>query len=413
MFQPLELFVGLRYVRSRRKRGVVSFMSGASLVGVALGVAALIVILSVMNGLESELRTRLLSMTAHVTLRAEDGLDDWRSIAGRLAERDGVDSVSPYVMLEAMVASGANLVPAAVRGILPAEERLIVETVRTLGEGGIDRLEPGGNGLVLGRTLAGMLGVGHGDAVNVLAPRYENGRPVPRLVGFVVAGVFDAGVPDHNSGLALAHLVDASVLDGFDGRPEGLALRLDDALAVARFRRANSDLLGAPGLEVSDWTEEHASYFTAIRIEKTMMTIILMFIVGVAAFNIVASLMMVVTEKKRDVAILRTSGLEPSRVARVFLVQGALIGLAGTLIGTSLGLAIAFNVDVIVPWLEQTFGFRIFPGDVYYVTEVPSEVHAADVALVPIVAFALTVLATLYPARRAAAIAPADALRYE
>ena len=414
MFQPLELFIGLRYVRSRRRRGIVSFMSGASLVGVALGVAALIVILSVMNGLETELRNRLLSMTAHLSVRADGGLPDWRGLADRLAERSGVESVSPYVELQAMLAAGGNLEPAVVRGILPEQEGVIVDHVRMVGDGGIGRLEPGGNGLVLGRTLAGRLGVSVGDTLNVLVPHFdERGLPAPRLAGFVVAGIFDAGVPDHNSGLALAHLVDASRLDGLRGRAEGVAVRLDDALLVGAFRRANADLLAAPDLVVSDWTEEHASYFTAIRIEKTMMSIILMFIVGVAAFNIVASLMMVVTEKKRDVAILRTSGLEPARVARIFFVQGAVIGLAGTLIGTALGLALAFNIDVIVPWLERTFGFQIFPGDVYYVTEVPSEVHALDVTLIPIVAFVLTVLATIYPARRAAAIAPADALRYE
>ena len=414
MFQPLELFIGLRYVRSRRRRGIVSFMSGASLVGVALGVAALIVILSVMNGLESELRNRLLTMTAHLTVRADAGLEDWRTLADRLAARDGVDSVSPYVELQAMLASGGNLEPAVVRGILPEQENVIVDDVRVIGDGGIERLEPGGNGLVLGRTLAARLGVGGGDALSVLVPRFdERGMPAPRLTGFVVAGIFDAGVPDHNSGLALTHLADASALDGLRGRAEGVAVRLRDALGVGEFRRANADLLGEPGLRVSDWTEEHASYFTAIRIEKTMMSIILMFIVGVAAFNIVASLMMVVTEKKRDVAILRTTGLEPGRVARIFFVQGTAIGLAGTLAGAALGLALAFNVDVIVPWLEETFGFRIFPGDVYYVTEVPSEVHFADAVTIPLVAFALTVLATLYPARRAASIAPAEALRYE
>lgn len=413
MFQPLELFVGLRYVRSRRRRGVVSFMSGASLIGVALGVAALIVILSVINGLESELRDRLLRMTAHATVSAEGGLDDWQALAKRLAPREGVEHVSPYVAIEVMLASGSNLVPAMVRGILPEEEDVISEGVQIVGEGGLERLEPGGNGLILGRSLAARLGIEPGHTVNVLVPRIEHGSLAARLTGFVVEGVFDAGVPDHNSGLALTHVADASALAGFAGKAEGLAVRLEDALAVGVFRRVNADLLNAPGLTVSDWSEEHASYFTAIRIEKTMMTIILMFIVGVAAFNIVASLMMVVTEKTRDVAILRTSGLEPARVARIFIVQGAVIGLAGTLIGTTLGLALALNVDVIVPWLEQLFGFRIFPGDVYYVTEVPSEVHTADVVLIPIVAFALTVLATLYPARRAARIAPAEALRYE
>src|SRR5690606_32927497 len=331
----------------------------------------------------------------------------------RVGERAGVESVSPYVTLQSMLGSRTNLVPAVVRGIVPDEEHVISEGLLMMDDGRLDALEPGARQLILGRTLAGMLGVRNGDTLNVLVPRVANGQPSAALFGFTVAGVFDAGVPDHNMGLALTHLEDASELDGLGGRAEGLAVRLADALAVDAFRAAVADLLADAGLSYTDWTEEHASYFTAIRIEKTMMTIILMFIVGVAAFNIVASLMMVVTEKKRDVAILRTSGLEPARVARIFLVQGAVIGLAGTLIGTGLGLVLALNVDVIVPWLEQTFGFRIFPGDVYYVTQVPSEVHAVDVTLIPIVAFALTVLATLYPARRAASIAPAEALRYE
>jgi lipoprotein-releasing system permease protein len=414
MFQPLEFFVGLRYVRSRRRRGVVSFMSAASLLGVALGVAALIVILSVMNGLESELRGRLLSMTAHATVSsAEGGLTDAPGLQQRLEELHGTVSVSPYVTLEGMLASGANLVPAVVRGILPEQERIIADTVRLLGEGSIDMLEPGENRIILGRTLAGNLGAKVGDRLKLLVPRFENGRPAPRLSGVVVAGVFDAGVPDHNSGLALVHLRDASALRGLEGRPEGLAVQIEDALEVDNFRQELSTILADPALRYSDWTEEHASYFTAIRIEKTMMTIILMFIVGVAAFNIVASLMMVVTEKKKDIAILLTSGLEPGRVARIFLVQGSAIGLIGTLLGTVVGLTLALNVGTIVPWLEDVFNFRIFPGDIYYVTEVPSEVHLADVTLIPVLAFALTVLATVYPSRRAAAVAPADALRYE
>jgi lipoprotein-releasing system permease protein len=425
MFQPLEFFVGLRYVRSRRRRGVVSFMSGASLLGVALGVAALIVILSVMNGLESELRNRLLSMTAHASVSAlspqarEDalpragGLADAAAVARRVAAAPSVVSVSPYVNVEGMLASGSELVPAVVRGIDPRQERIIAESVELLGEGSIDLLEPGSQRIILGRTLAASLNVRPGDTVNVLVPRIENGRPAPRLAGFVVAGVFDARVPDHNAGLALVHLEDASLLRGFQGRPEGLAVRLEDALDVDVFRRAIRPLLEEAALAYSDWTEEHASYFTAIRIEKTMMTIILMFIVGVAAFNIVASLMMVVTDKKKDIAILRTAGLEPGRVARIFLVQGAAIGLVGTLLGTLVGLVLAFNVGAIVPWLENVFRFQVFPGDVYYVTEVPSEVHLVDVTVIPLLAFALTVLATVYPSRRAAAVGPAEALRYE
>src|SRR5690606_23001666 len=268
----------------------------------------------------------------------------------RVGERAGVESVSPYVTLQSMLGSRTNLVPAVVRGIVPDEEHVISEGLLMMDDGRLDALEPGARQLILGRTLAGMLGVRNGDTLNVLVPRVANGQPTAALFGFTVAGVFDAGVPDHNMGLALTHVEDASILDGLRGRPGGIAVRLDDALAVRAFRSSIADLLEGGKLSYSDWTEEHASHCTAIRVEKTMMTIILMFIVGVAAFNIVASLMMVVTEKKRAVAILRTAGLEPGRVARIFFVQGTAIGLAGTLAGTALGLALAFNVDVIVPW---------------------------------------------------------------
>lgn len=412
MFRPLEFFIGLRYVRSRRRRGVVSFMSGASLIGIALGVAALIVILSVMNGLESELRSRLVALTAHASVSKPGGVDDWRQLQQWLASRPGVVGAAPYATLEGMLAAGGGLMPVVVRGILPAEERRIDALGQRLRVGSLDALAPGAGRILLDRILALNLGVEVGDPVHLLVPKFEHGRVAPRFAGFVVAGIFDAGIQDY-SNLAFVDLEEASRLEGLEGRPAGLAVRLDDALAVGRFHRAVAPRLAELHLKYSDWTEEHAAYFHAIRVEKTMMTIILMFIVGVAAFNIVASLMMVVTDKERDIAILRTCGLEPGRVAKVFLVQGSVIGLAGTLIGTVVGLLLALNVGTIVPWLEDTFHFRIFPADVYYVTQVPSEVHVFDVTVIPIVAFLLTLVATVYPSRRAAAVSPAEALRYE
>ena len=242
-----------------------------------------------------------------------------------------------------------------------------------------------------------------------------NGLVTPRLAAFTVAGIFEAGIQDNDANLAFVHLADASDLKGLHGAAEGLAVRLDDPLAVREFRAARSGLIDSPAepLRYSDWTEEHRNLFTAIHIEKTMMRIILMFIVAVAAFNIVASLMMVVIDKQKDIAILRTYGLEPARVARIFLVQGSVIGVVGTLLGTALGLAVAFNIGVIVPWLESTLNFKIMPGDVYYVTEIPSEVHLFDVLSIPAVALLVAMLATIYPARRAASIAPAAALRYD
>jgi lipoprotein-releasing system permease protein len=413
MLQPLEWFIGLRYLRSRRSRGVVSFMSAASLIGIALGVAALIVILSVMNGLEAETRNRILSMSAHATIAApRTGLPDWRALKDSLMTAPEVSGASPYVNIEGMLAAGVNLRPALVRGILPDEEQGVSDVQRFLKAGTLHALEPGAHRIILGRVLALNLGLSRGDAVSLLVPRVANGRIDPRLVPFTVVGIFEAGIQEHDANLALVHMSDASAVKGLLGRAEGVAVRLDDPLAVARFKRERVAALDE-SLEYSDWAEEHRNLFTAIHIEKLMMTIILMFIVGVAAFNIVASLMMVVIDKQKDIAILRTCGLEPNRVARIFLVQGSVIGLVGTVLGTCLGVVLALNVDVIVPWLETTFNFKIMPGDVYYVTEIPSEVHVLDVVAIPMAAFIVAVLATVYPSRRAAAVAPAAALRYD
>lgn len=412
MFQPLEWFIGLRYLRSRRKRGVVSFMSAASFLGIALGVAALIVILSVMNGLETETRTRLLSMSAHATVTVPSGLPDWQVLERGLRGVPGVAGVSPYVSLEGMLAAGTNLRPALVRGIVPGEESSVADIGRYMQIGSVADLAPGARRIVLGRVLAFNLGLAVGDSVTLLVPRLTNGRVAPRYAAFTVAGIFEAGIQDHDANLALVNMTDASELKGLAGAAEGVAVRLDDPLTVTAFQAAAGGVL-EPAWRYSDWTEEHRNLFTAIHIEKLMMSIILMLIVGVAAFNIVASLMMVVIDKQKDIAILRTYGLDPKRVARVFVVQGAVIGVVGTLLGTVLGLVLAFNVDVIVPWLEQTFGFQIMPGDVYYVTAIPSEVHLADVVAIPLVALVVAVLATVYPSRKAAAVSPAHALRYE
>jgi lipoprotein-releasing system permease protein len=411
MFKPLECFIGLRYLRSRRRRGVVSFMSAASLIGIALGVAALLTILSVMNGLETETRTRLLSMSAQASIVAPHGLEDWEEVGRRLSTLPGVAGVSPFVALEGMLAAGTSLKPAMIRGIVPEDER-DSDLTRFVERSTLDQLVPGERRIILGRVLALNLELKAGDTVTLLVPRIANGRVVPRVASFTVAGTFEAGIQDHDAGLALVHMRDASDLEGLNGAAEGVAVRLDDPLRVQEFRAALGTSLD-PDWRYSDWTEEHRSLFTAIHIEKLMMSLILMLIVGVAAFNIVASLMMVVIDKQKDIAILRTYGLEPRRVARVFLVQGAVIGVVGALLGTVLGLILATNVDVIVPWLEHTFGFQIMPGDVYYVTALPSEVHVFDVVAIPLAAMAVAVLATLYPARRAAAVAPANALRYD
>jgi lipoprotein-releasing system permease protein len=411
MFRPLECFIGFRYLRSGRRRGVVSFMTAASFLGIALGVAALIVILSVLNGFETENRTRLLRMTEHVGMSAASGgLTDWESLAAQIAARDDVVAVAPFVELESMLAVGRDLRPAVVRGVLPeaaaTEYGELVDPASLTALGGEERR------ILLGRFLALNLGVEAGQAVSLWLPRVEDGRPSVSPVAFTVAGVFEAGAPDHDTRLALVSLADASALARLGGAPKALGIRLADPLQAPLVAASLAQEHG-PSFVYTSWTERYASLFRAMRVEKIMMTIILAFIVGVAAFNIVTSLMMVVNEKEKDIAILRTYGLEPARVTRIFFVQGAVIGCVGTLVGVVLGLSLAFNVHVIVPWLEGTFGFRIMPGDVFYVTEIPSEVQLADVVLVPLLAVAISIAATLYPSRRAARVAPARALRYE
>ena len=412
MFHPLECFIGLRYVQDRARKGFVSFISLASLLGISLGVAALIVILSVMNGFETELRTRLLSMTAHASLsQTGTGFADWQGVRAQVMEQPGVVGVSPFISLEGMLGSGSNLSPVIVRGILPSEESNVSELEGFLRIGSLVDLEENARRIVLGRTLALNLGVGIGDRINLLVPRVENGRLMPRLSGFFISGLFEAGIQDHDASLALVHLSDASQLKGLNGRVESLAIHLENPLEVSQLQNGIGSTESS--YEYSDWTLENSNYFRAIRIEKTMMALLLLLIVAVAAFNIVASLMMVVTDKQKDIAILRTYGLEPTQVARVFMVQGSLLGFAGTLVGVVLGIVLAFNVETIVPWLELTFNFQIMPGDVYYVTEIPSEVHLIDVIVISVLAFLVAVIATIYPSRRAAAVAPAEALRYE
>ena len=414
MINPVELFVGLRYLRAKRRTRFVSFITLISLLGIALGVAALIVILSVMNGFEGELRGRLLSMSAHGTVTGAGGTtEDWQRFIDEVASEPGVSAAAPFVQMEGMVQSGPELFAVLVHGVDPAYEKPLSAEMINMVEGELDVLQPGTRSIILGRILAYDLGARIGDGVVLLIPRpVGDGTLEPVLERFVLRGVFEAGLQDHDSVLALIHISDAAAIQGLGDAVNSIRFRTDDVMAAPVVARALQERLG-DGVSTSDWTIENGSYFRAIRLEKMMMSLILSLIIGVAAFNIVASLVMVVTDKTNDIAVLRTLGMGPDGVVRVFFVQGAMIGWAGVLIGVLLGIVLALNVPVIVPFLEQTLGFQIMPGDVYYVTRIPSELEWQDVAIISVAAFVLTSLATLYPSRRAALVNPAAALRYE
>jgi lipoprotein-releasing system permease protein len=414
MINAVELFVGLRYLRARRATRFVSFITGISMAGIALGVAALIVILSVMNGFEGELRGRLLSMTAHGYVTSKEGVvSDWESLRESVLETEGIVAASPYISIEGMVRTSGGLRGVLVNGIYPEFEQAVSGDTINFIVGDLNVLKPGARNIVLGRLLALDLKVRLGDGVVLLIPRPTgNGSLEPVLERFIVTGVFEAGVQDHDATLALVHASDAAQLMSFEDKVTAVRFLATDVMKAPAIGRELQEKLGQQ-FRVSDWTIENASFFRAIGIEKMMMSLLLSLIIGVAAFNIVASLVMVVTDKTGDIAILRTLGMGPGGVVRVFFIQGAIIGWLGVLFGVLAGVLLAIYVPVLVPALEQLFGFQIMPGDVYYVTVIPSILEVEDVVIIGISAFVLTSLATLYPARRAAHVDPAIALRYE
>ncbi|MCU0758636.1 MAG: lipoprotein-releasing ABC transporter permease subunit [Steroidobacteraceae bacterium] len=422
MFQPLSLFVGLRYVRARTQKFFVSFITWVSLVGVCLGVAALIVILSVMNGFEGELRGRLLALTAHarVTLvpgaeAAEPGVlrERWSQVAREARAVPGVVGAAPYVEIQALAMHSPEMLPVLLRGVDPAAEPAVTEAADSVIEGRLADLVPGADRVVVGSVIAKLLGLGLGERMTLLVPGVgPDGAPQPRLREFTIAGIFEVGLQDHDGVLVLADLEDARALTADDPRAAGLRLKVADALQAPAAAAALQARL-PEGFEARDWTRDHANYFRAIRIEKTMMALILLLIVAVAAFNIVAMLVMVVTDKRTDIAILRTLGASPGGVMGVFLTQGLVIGWFGVALGVALGVAVAANVADIVPVLEGLLGFRVMNPDVYYITRIPSELRWDNVAWIGGAALLLTGLATVYPALRASKVAPAEALRYE
>ncbi len=410
-----ELLVGLRYTRAKRRNHFISFISLTSMLGIALGVAALIVVLSVMNGFQKEVRTRILGVVSHVQITGADNrLADWQAVARQSAERPQVAAAAPFVNAQGMLVFGASVRGALVRGIVPQLEEKVAEIGLHMIAGKLESLVPGEFGIVLGSELARALGAGTGDKVTLIAPQglVTPAGVLPRLKRFTVVGIFEVGMFEYDSGLALIHLEDAQKLYGMGESASGVRLKLHD---LFQSREVTRDLITRlrGDLYVSDWTRSHANYFRAVQIEKTMMFIILLLIVAVAAFNIVSTLVMAVTDKQPDIAILRTLGASPGGIMKIFVVQGALIGAIGTLIGVAGGVALALNIDVVVPFLERLLNVQFLSREVYYITDLPSDLQSSDVVAIALVSLALSFFATLYPSWRAARVNPAEALRYE
>ena len=417
MNKPLALFLGLRYLRASKGNSFISFVTAASVIGVALGVATLIVVLSVMNGFEIELRDRLLGMTAHASvLGQQGGLNDWETIAGHMQTGTGISGAAPYIELEGMVSGPAGYAGAVVTGIDPERERTVSKVADNMLTGNLDELQPGSGKIVLGRALAQRIGVSLGQRISVLVPQpLDSAAGVSsRLGSFEVVGLFELGVQDHDTVRALISLADANELGRMQGRVSGIRIVTTDIFAApGMVRRQLSGIANSDTLRVRDWTQENASFFRASRIEKLMMALLLSLIIGVATFNIVASLVMVVTEKRGGIAILRTMGCSRQDIVKVFVLQGTLVGWIGAVIGIILGIAMAMNIGTLAPALEQALGFQFMPADLYYLTELPSDLRLTDVFWVGVVVLILTSLATVYPSLRAAGIQPAEVLRYE
>ncbi len=418
MSLPFEARIGLRYTRAgrsaRRRNTFISFISGISMAGIALGVAALIVVLSVMNGFQKEVRDRMLSVLAHIEISSFEGpLPDWQKVAQQARRHPEVLAAAPYISAQAMFTAGDSVRGALVRGIDPALEPTVSDAVSNLRGGRLGDLVPGQFDVVLGVELARSLAVGPGDKVTMIAPQgtVTPAGIVPRLRQFRVIATFESGHYEYDSTLALIHLTDAEKLFRVEG-PTGVRLRIkdmQDAPRVAHQLRAMVD----PGLEVRDWSQQNRTWFAAVQTEKRMMFIILALIVAVAAFNLVSTLVMTVTEKQPDIAILRTLGASPRSVMAVFIVQGALIGVIGTLLGVGGGLLIANNLDIIVPAIEHVLGVQFLPKDIYVISTLPSDPRASDIVPITVISLILALLATLYPSWRASRVRPAEALRYD
>ena len=413
--RPYELFVGLRYTRAKRRTHFISFISLVSMLGIALGIAALITVMSVMNGFEKEIRARILGAAAHIqALGPEAGMRDWESVTRSVKQDPEVVATAPFVQAQGLLSTGSAVRGVYVRGIVPELENQVADFGKHMTSGSLDALRPGGFGLVIGIGIARALALRVGDRVTLISPQGQvtPAGLMPRLKQFTVVGIFALDHNEFDSALALARMEDAQVLYRMDANVSGVRLKvrdIDRAPAVARAlaSRVPTDV------HFTDWTQQNVNYFRAIQIEKRMMFIILTLIIAVAAFNLVSTLVMVVTDKHPDIAILRTLGASPASVMKIFVVQGAVIGTIGTLLGVVAGVLLALNIDVVLPFIERTFNFQVLSREVYYITELPSDLHWQDVASVAVVSLVLAFVATIYPSWRASRVNPAEALRYE
>ena len=415
MFRPYELYIGLRYTRAKRRNHFISFISAISMVGIALGVTALITVLSVMNGFEQELRSRILGRAAHVQIMGYgEGVADWQAIAALAEANPDVTGTAPYVQAETMLTHGSRVSGAIIRGVLPEQEPRVSDVGEHMKRGRLADLKSGEYGIILGSELALLISAQVGDKITVVSPQATI-TPVgamPRLRSFTVVGIFEVGMFEYDRGVALVHVDDAARLLQMQDRVSGVRVQLRDMFDVYRVTQELAAKLPVE-LRLTDWTRQHANFFRAVQTEKRVMFVILTLIVAVAAFNIVSTLVMVVTDKQADIAILRTLGATPGSVMAVFMVQGTVIGAFGTLLGLLGGIGLALNVETIVPAIESLFGIKFLSPDVYYISALPSKLNWHDVWIIGSVSFVISLLATLYPAWRAARTQPAEALRYE
>ena len=415
MFKPLIFYIGLRYTRAKRRTQFISFITLTSVLGIALGVTALIAVLSVMNGFEAELRERILGMTSHATVTGRYGqLDNWQELDQKLKNYPHIQGTAPFINGQVMINADRRVSGTMLSGILPEYESNVSEVADKMKTGKLSNLIPGEYGIILGVELANYLGVLTGDKITVISPQI-NSTPagiVPRMRRFTVVGIFQVGMYEYDRNMAMIHLNDAAKLFRLDDAVSGLRIKLDDLFNAPKITHELATAL-YDDYQVSDWTQAHSNFFRAIQTEKRVMFIILLLIVAVAAFNIVSTLVMVVTDKRGDIAILKTQGLTSASVMGIFMVLGAIIGVVGTVLGTVGGVLLALNIETIVPAIEKLFQVQFMAADVYYISQLPSKLVWSDVYAIAAMAFSLSLMATIYPAWQASKVNPAEVLRYE